>query len=347
MNCHLLIPGLFLPRGAGAGPYDGLALPAVETLLARGALLEFPGMSLERWLAAAFRVAPQHDLPLAPLALRGDGGDPGTDCWLQADPVHLRVYRDELVLADAGSFEIVAREAAEMIAALNAHFAQDGLEFVAPVPQRWYARVRADPRIRTTPTAEVAGRGIERFLPTGDDGPRWRRLSNEAQMLLHQLPCNEARETRRELVVNSVWLWGAGRMPDVPRDAPYGTIWSSHPLAAGLAAAAGLALRALPPSATQLIETLREVPGPGLIVLDGLRDAAGAGAQAWRAAVADLERLWFAPLLDALGRGAVPAVTLHALGPHCSCTATTTRLDRLKFWRPRRPLHDYAKAAAE
>ena len=219
MNCHLLIPNLFLPESAGAEPYRELALPALETLLARGSHQGLPGMSLERWLVAAFRIAPQHDLPLAPLNLRGDGIDPCDAWWVQADPVHLKVYRDELLLVDASCFEITRDEAAAMIAALNAHFGADGIEFVAPVPQRWYARVRAEPRILTTPTAEAAGRGIERFLPAGDDGPGWRRVINEAQMLLHGHPCNEAREQRGELPVNSVWFWGAGRLTDGPLQA--------------------------------------------------------------------------------------------------------------------------------
>src|SRR5262245_43618097 len=98
MNCHVVVPDLFHDARAGAAPYDGLALPALETLLARGAASRLAGMSLERWLAAAFRIAGGPDLPLAALGLLGDGGDPASACWLQADPVHLRVHRDELLL---------------------------------------------------------------------------------------------------------------------------------------------------------------------------------------------------------------------------------------------------------
>ena len=108
MDCHLLIPELFLPESTGAAPYHELAVPALETLLARGALQRCMGMSLERWLAAAFRVAPQYDLPLAAASLRGEGVDPGEACWLHADPVHLKVQRDHLILADASCFEITA-----------------------------------------------------------------------------------------------------------------------------------------------------------------------------------------------------------------------------------------------
>jgi hypothetical protein len=345
MNCHLLIPGLLLPPGTGSGPYEGLALPALETLLARGSLTRFPGGSLEQWLATAFRIAPERDLPLAALSLRGDGVDPGRSCWIQADPVHLEVRRDALALAAAGQLDITAREATEITAALNAHFAPEGLAFQATLPHRWYARLAAAPRIRTTPTAEVNGLSIAAHLPVGEDGARWRRLMNEAQMLLHGLPCNAAREERGRPAINSIWFWGAGHLPEVPREPSYGAIWASHPLAAGIAAAAGLELHMLPLSATEFLAAAPP-QRPVLIVIDALRAAAGTGPQAWRQALLDVERLWCHPLLNAMRRRIVTAVTLHALGARRSCMATTTRLDCWKVWRQRRPLHAYCEGAA-
>jgi hypothetical protein len=343
MGCHLLIPDLFLPDGSGAALYDELALPALETLLARGALQRSPGMSLERWLGAAFEVEQQYDLPLAAASLRGDGVDPGAACWLRADPVHLKVQRDQLVLADASCFEISAPEAAGLLGTLNAHFLEDGIEFIAPVPQRWYARLHAEARIHTTPTLEVAGRSIERFLPAGDDGARWRRLINEAQMLLHEHSGNEAREGRGEIPINSVWFWGAGRMPGVGGGAPYGAVCTSNPLAAGLAAAAGLRVHGLPRTGAELLHTGAGLARgrPSLVVIERLRGAAFSDAQAWRQALAELEERWFAPLLDGLWRGVLEDVTLHALGSEFSLLSTCTRADRFKFWRPRRPLANY------
>jgi hypothetical protein len=162
-------------------------------------------------------------------------------------------------------------------------------------------------------------------------------------MLLHEHPSNEARERRGELPVNSVWFWGAGRMPEVARALPYGVLWSSHPLCAGLAAATGLELRALPHSGDQWLDRLRDSTAsqPGLVVVDSLRGAACNDAQAWRGALAELEERWFAPLLAGLKRGALHALSLHALGADHGCASTITRLDHYKWWRPRRPLADY------
>lgn len=344
MNCHLVVSDLFWPAAAGADPYREPELPALETLLARGRRARIEGASLERWLAAAYRIASGRDLPLAPLALRGDGGEPGDHWWMQADPVHLKVHRDRLMLADASRLAITPDEARQLTGALNAHFAPEGILFVAPRPERWYASIATPPRIATTPTAEVAGRDIERFLPEGADGARWRGLINEAQMLMHRHPCNENREARGELPINSVWFWGAGRETRLAADAPYAEVWSDHPLAAGLAAASGTAWRSLPDSGTSLVQSVSggERGRPHLVVLPSPPGAAYGDIAAWRGAVAALERDWFGTLLAGVQEGALDQVTLHGLGPDFGVRAEYSRNDRYKFWRPRPRLDAYA-----
>jgi len=335
MNCHLLVSDLFWPASAGNEPYSGLTLPALETLLARGRRVRTAGASLERWLAAEYHLS--DGLPLAPFSLRGDGGEPGGDCWMRADPVHLKLHGDRLILADASRLAVTPDEAREFVAALNSHFTGEGISFTAPSPPRWYLRTANAPRLRTTPTAEAAGRNVEALLPDGDDGARWRRVINEAQMLLHQHPCNEAREQRGQLAVNSVWLWGPGR--DRSLSAPYDALWADHPLAAGLAAASGAAAHALPDSGEPLVEARRG--GTQLVVLSLPATAYGELAN-WRDAVAMLERLWVAPLLSGLRDASLESLTLHGLGPDYGYTSSLTGRDRLRFWRVRRPLHAYA-----
>lgn len=344
MDCHALVPDLFWPAAAGPEPYRGLELPALETLLARGRRERIDGASPERWLATAFRVACARELPLAALALRGDGGEPGGEWWMHADPVHLELRRDRVILADASRLAITPDEARQLTAGLNAHFAPEEMFFVAPRPARWYARIATPPRIATTPTAEVAGRDIERFLPEGEDGARWRSLINEAQMLMHRHPCNEAREARGELPVNSLWFWGAGRVTRLAADAPYTAVWSDHPLALGLAGASGIAAHPLPDSGASLMRSARsgECGRTHLVVLPAPPGAGYGDIAAWRGAVAALERDWFGALLSAVQDGALERVTLHALGADFGVSAEYSRGDRYKFWQPRRRLHAYA-----
>jgi hypothetical protein len=335
MNCHLLVPELFWPAAAGSEPYRELSLPALETLLARGAQTRSSGASLERWLAATHGLPAE--LPLAPYSLRGDGVAPGDHWWLRADPVHLRVHGDHLVLADASRLELTADEAREYVATLNRHFAGELLTFVAPGPERWYARVEGNPTLGTLPTTEVAGRSVAPFLPAGNDGARWRKVVNEIQMLLHEHPCNNAREAGGRLPVNSAWLWGAGRAGHL--SAPYAASWADHPLAKGLAAAAGTAAQPLPASGALL-----EPHGNGtqLVVLASLPATAYGDLPQWREALAGLERDWFRPLLDALSKKSFESLTLHGLGADFSYSSEIRPRDRWRFWRARRPLHAYA-----
>jgi hypothetical protein len=336
MSCHVVVPELFWPAAAGAEPYRDLELPALETLLARGDCRKGDGASLERWLAAAYRLPPE--LPLAPFSLRGEGADPGDHCWLRADPVHLRVHGDGLLLADASRLALSADDAGAFAAALNEHFAADGIAFTAPDPRRWYARLAAEPQLRTAPVTEVAGRSVGPFLPAGDAGARWRRYINEAQMLLHAHPRNEAREARGELPVNGVWFWGAGR--DRRLAAAYDTSWTDHPLAAGLAAAAGARARHLPATAATMLDGNRA--GSELVVLASLPATTYGDAAEWREALCGLERSWFAPLVEAVRAGGLESLTLHGLGPDYSYRSEFGRSDRWRWWRPRRPLHAYA-----
>lgn len=331
----MLVPDLFWPAAAGDEPYRGLALPALETLLGRGRRVRVPGSSLERWLAGRYQLS--DDLPLAPFSLRGDGGEPGADCWMRADPVHLKLHGDRLILAEASRLAVTPGEAREFVASLNSHFAGEGLSFVAARPQRWYVRTGNGARVQTTPTSEAAGRSIDALLPRGDDSARWRRVINEAQMLLHEHPGNEAREQDGRPTVNSVWIWGAGheRKPG----AAYDALWGEDPVALGLAAASGGTAQPLPPSGASLLESGRG--GTHLAVLSLPATAYGELAE-WREALATLELSWAAVLLGGLWNAALESLTLHGLGPDYGYTSVLTRRDRLRLWRTRRPLRAYA-----
>lgn len=336
MDCHLLVPNLCWPAAAGTEPCGGLELPALETLLARGRRARTQGASIERWLAAAYGLPA--GLPLAPYALRGDGGDPGSDCWAHADPVHLRVHREHLVLADASRLRVTADEAREFTATLGAHFAAEGIAFTAPDPQRWYLRTADDPRLDAVPTAEAAGRSIEAYLPAGADGARWRRVINEAQMLLHEHPRNQDRGARGALPVNSIWLWGAGRALQLA--APYDAVWSDLPLVHGLASASDVAAHRLPGAGAALRDAIRG--NSILVVLSSLPAIAYGEGEAWRAAVITLDRDWMAPLLSGMTESGLDSITLHGLGPDFGLRAEYRRHHRFRFWRRRRPLNAYA-----
>lgn len=340
MHCHLLIPSLFPPGTVTRqnDPLHGIKAPALQTLLARASCVQAPPSEMESWLCEAFGVARQQDYPAAPLRLMADGIAPETHYWLRADPVHLGVERDQLVLSETSTFPLVQDEADALIATLNQHFAVDGLHFVAPQAQRWYLRLARTPALTTHGLYQAAGRNIHPLLPAGEEAMRWRALLNEVQMLLFEHPVNVAREERGIAPVNSIWLSGGGILPQgLPQ--PFAHVWADDALARGLAQTARIPHENLPENAGTWLK--QAAPGKHLLVLDTLRPLACYGdPHAWRSQLARLEEQWFAPLKQALQRGTI-ALTLHAPTPAGALSFTLTRGSLWKLWQPVRPLTSY------
>jgi hypothetical protein len=337
MQVTLLVPDLFWPRDDGGGAYRELELPGIERFLSRARRKSFPPVSLEAWLCQAFEIERQQDWPVAPVTLAYDGGDPGEHYWLRADPVHLSPQRDRLTLLDASVLNPGAQDAAELITALNRHFAGDDLVFQAPHPARWYLRAPGAPRLATRELSLAAGRDIAGALPAGDDSPRWRQVLNEIQMLLHEHPVNQRRESRGALPINSVWPWGGGRRTPVS-GRHFSHVAGENALACALAARSG---------AEAVTGTTLPAAGRDARILVAVETPAAnhGDDEAWRQALSEIERAWFTPLLSALRRrdlGALTVVALHSL----ACERfEATRTDLLKFWRPRRPLSAHAPGA--
>jgi hypothetical protein len=322
---HLVVPGLLWPKDSLPDVTRGLGLPALHALLGRGRRERRPAQSFERWLCEAFGVRAE-ELPIGALRLLGEGNDPGAHAWLCADPVHLRFARDTLVIG--GAPELAQDEAGRLVAELNAHLGEFG-EFLAPHPQRWYLRAKRAPRIVTHSPAAVAGRTLEPFLPKGDEARDWRRLINEAQVLLHNHPLNAAREADGRMTANSLWPWGAGVLP-AGAVAPAPQVLADHPLARGLARRAGVPAAPLPQKAEDAVPQ-------GLTFLDVLAEAAQSlDAAAWRDGLAGLEARWFAPMLAALKARRLHGLRLTALGDEATIDVTLDAGDLWQFWR--RPL---------
>ena len=332
-NIHLVIPDLFLPHEVAAEACAGLKLPALGKLLARAEPAPLPEESLEVWLCAAFGVA---DQAVAAVTLRADGMEPGAAYWLRADPVHLRLQRDQLILHPGVCLD--ADEAAQLCASLNAHFAADGLRFFAPHPQRWYLQLDAAPDMTTHLLSQVAGKNIHAYLPQGQDALRWHGVFNEIQMLLFEHAVNQAREACGKLPINSVWPWGGGRVAGQLAQ-PFAKMYGDSDLAGAFAQAAGIPCEPLPDDVARCAEG---DDGDVLIVWEGLRRALQQGdLHAWRDELQRLERCCAAPLLDALHAGRIAQLTLDALQAGASRRFILARSAAWKLWRRPKPLACY------
>lgn len=203
----LAVPGLL------ALPAQALAGMRTLATLARYA---GPPHAEPRGIAAALFTALDvaAETPVAPLALLGAGRDPGDDYVLCADPVHLAVDRDTVVLAQTID-DLSPGDAATLVAMLERHFAADGLRFDVPRPNAWFARANRPADIATTAPDAARGRTLIASLPRGPDSGTWKRWQNEIEMLLHEHPVNAARESRNLAPANAVWFSGGGRLADV------------------------------------------------------------------------------------------------------------------------------------
>ena len=261
--------------------------------------------SAEAWLCERFEVERQGDLPAAPYCLLADGGEPGKHYWLRADPVHLKLEGGRLVLADSGMFSISQDEAESLADSLNAHFSGDGLVFYPLRPDRWYLRVAQAPALETTALAQAAGRSIDALLPRGSR----RRDLARAPATRSRCCCTAMRSMKRARPRAS-WrstASGSGAAAACAEAVPaaFNAVWSGDPFATGLARAARDCGAPAAASTRRTCCVPSAGPGVSLIVLDRLRAPAQYGdAHGWRAALQQLERDWFSPLLEALQAGA-------------------------------------------
>jgi len=295
MHCELVVPGLF---SAGAEA----RLAALELLLARARRQHRDARTMEQWLQDAFELG-DAPFPAGALTLLASGGDPGESSWTRADPAHLRVMRDHVATAPADAMVLSQAEADALCEALSRHFAGQ-LEVRACEPRHWSARLPGE-------------------APPGD------ALLNEAQMLLHAHPVNEAREARGDLPVNSLRLWGAGHSPRSAQ-CRWQSVAADDPAVRGAARLAGARHRPLPGSAVEWLDRLPE-DGRHLALLD-----------ASQAALAELEQRWFAPLLGALRSARIGMVTLHVPDGADEVSFETIRGDLRRFWRRVKPIEHYA-----
>lgn len=325
---HIVISDLFLPQPLARDVCAGLRLPVLEKILARGKERSLPLHSLEAWLCDAFAV-PQ--TAIAPVTLLADGLPPEDGYWLRADPVHLHLDRNQIILQT--NVAPSAEEAAQLCAHLNRHFAETGMKFFAPHPRRWYLRLDEAPDLTTHSLYEVEGRNTRFYLPREASGMKWHAVMNEIQMLLHGHPANEAGAARGTLPINSLWLWGGGRA--VAPVSSFGLLYGASELAALFARAANV------PHSRNFEP--RESVETALYVWDGLSTAVRRGDfHAWRESVQACEQDCLSPLLRLLAAGEIKCITLDVVQEEASSRYELTRSMLWKVWERTQPLANYA-----
>ncbi|AKC70256.1 hypothetical protein [Pandoraea oxalativorans] len=334
---HFLLP-FALPASAHLPALLAeLELPALEKLLARGVQSAqdvpedpfVPTLPHERWLADAFGLpgGPAR-APLAPFMLFDDSGALDTRFWYCAQPAHIHIATDHLVLTDPAELALSAEESAALFATAHGLFAEEGGDLIAPRPDRWYLSAPALGDLLTASPARAAGRNVDIWLPQGKAELTWRKWQNEVQMAWYDHPANQAREARGLPPVNAIWLFGGGQRIAAPRmNRPCVTVLADAPATRGLANHMQIALH--PTSAG-----IDAADGRTLVQIDTLTSYFLVEDWArWRDALVELDRRWLAPALERLQKGQAREVALTLCGDSHCVTLRARSGDLRKFWR--------------
>jgi hypothetical protein len=263
----------------------------------------------------------QDDWPVAPRLARAAGVEPENAYWLCADPASFTVGAADVRLASLVD-DLAPDDARTLVATLNAHFAADGIAFVAPTPSKWFVRAADRQHLSTRPPDAAHGRPLFAFLPSGPDAGRWRRWLNELQMLFFDHAVNRKREREGRVAVDSAWLWGGGI--DTPAARAATAIFARDPRVVALARGSAAELRA-PPASFAALERF----GSAAVWLDAL-DADRASE-----ALPQIEQAWAAPLEQALRRGRVASLEIVAAGRDQASRFQPKRSSLAQRWRAR------------
>lgn len=260
-SLEVMAPGLF-ERVDG----DWAASPSrsrLERLLSRGCRADAPASTPLRNLLHRFGcdLAPGQAVPEGPLALLGDGIDPGAGFWFRATPVVLQPDRDQLMLFDLGESPPPQDMVDSIARRFNHHFEEQGWHLEVPQPLRWYLRSPRPLDVQTVQVQEVAGQGVGGRGPSGPGARILRQILTETEMLMHQLTTDSFGGQTHPFAANGLWVHGGGSLPRAGT-ARIDALDSADPLALGLAALCGVAL--LPAGLSG--RTQDGVPGAGRVL---------------------------------------------------------------------------------
>lgn len=302
MTCKLtlFIPQLLRPPEALSQltDTDRPALPALTRLLSRAQCTVEAETEQYTTLFRQFGFVPAagQDLPLAAVTHAAVAQEKDQRWWLRIDPIHVQLDHNAVVPMAHTELDISQAECEQLLQSLNEHFQGEGWQIEAMGPHDWVLTSHKNTDIRTTPLTQVMYHNMNDCLPSGPDAIYWHGVMNEIQMLLHHHPLNRVRAEKGQLLVNSVWLWGSGIVPEF-HALRWQRVFANDPLTRGLAAVTGITM-----DAPERLWSVLDDKGDEnmLLVLSDCQSAHD--NMAWFAALGRLEQEWFQALLSAVKR---------------------------------------------
>ena len=193
--------------------------------------------------------------------------------WFILNPIHLHIARDHLVLTSPRQLHLTEDEAQALFACASPYFEEAALSLLYATPSQWFLRADAWADLQTSSINAACGHNVDIWMPKGSAARAWRKLQNEIQMAWFAHPVNQAREARGALPVNSIWLSGGAKLPQVipPSTPVFRSDWNGTP---------------------------SDLPEDSILYADSLIEPALAGDwAAWLQEMQELDRNWFNPLM--------------------------------------------------
>ena len=304
---HVLVPDLLAPltlwnKDFGFEPKS----ETTAVLLAHSQQKDVPFKGLDAAIFSLLGFSADDELPYAHFRVKKERINSSLvahkGSFLCADPVHLKAGASEVILDADPLSDLSEDESTQYIELLNAHFSEDGLQFVKGCCNRWYLLLDRDESIRSTPLRELRNKEISKYLPHSDN-INLHQLQNEAQMLLHSADVNFRREQDGKLAVNSLWFWGGGLQTEA-RTRVRTVIGGGFggELAASVAQCRHLTIAAEPEQELSQLDA----GGHHLLILDQLTPfALNDDLEGWQKKLDKLESEWFAPMAKLFDKGKI------------------------------------------
>ncbi len=256
--------------------------------------------------------------------------------WLRADPVNMQPDRDTALLAAHEELSLTQDEASQLVEKINQHFADEPWQLYTFAPHRWYLRLENKANLKTHSLANVIGKDVKQFSPTGDDVDYWCKIINELQMLLHGSNVNFERESRNMWTANSLWLWGGGCLPEIKLNSGYDKIITNNIVFSGIGYHCGTDILPLDNNFSENIKTDNNI-----IILDMLSEQVQRrDLYTFVQRLNEIEADFFTPCNELLVNGTVDKIKIIT----DAGIITVTRKQLRRWWKRIKPFSGFKNA---
>ncbi len=190
-----------------------------------------------------------------------------SDITFRCNLVTLGDSNGKTIMDDYSAGHISTEEAKEIILDIRKELEEENIKFYPGVSYRHLMIWRCGSTIlttggidgmKTTPPHDISGKEVAPYLPIGEGADKLKHLIERSKELLKNHPVNDKRLKHGKKPASSIWLWGQGRAPKMPKFKELygieGAVISAVDLVKGIGIYAGLRVIDVP-GATGYLDT--------------------------------------------------------------------------------------------